>query len=75
MLTSREFKRAFQDAKPGTWVKYYHGFLWAERQLGDEFSDALNKLGRAAWALYKNGEATLVQKRNGTGCEYYAVKL
>jgi hypothetical protein len=70
-MTKREFTREFAGARPGTWITYYYGFLWADRQLSKD----LDKLAKAAWALYTNGEAALVQRRNGSGCEYWAVKL
>lgn len=71
ILTKREFTRSFEAAKRGSWVWYYWGFLWADRQVNRD----LDKTAREAWQRFKDGEATLVQKRYGAGCHYYAVKL
>jgi len=68
---TKEFKRAWAAARTGTWIEYHYGYLWADRQ----FSKDLDKLGKVVWALYTNGEASLVQSRLGAGCHYYVVKL
>lgn len=70
-MTKKDFAKQFTAARKGAWIQYYFGFLWAARYLDKD----LDKLGKAVWALYTNGEATLVQRRDGAGCRYYAVKL
>jgi len=70
-MTKQELTRAFRSAPRGTFVGYYYGFLWADRLANKD----VDKVGKAAWALYTNGEATLVQIRSGAGCHYFAVKL
>ena len=72
-MTKKDFQRRFSDLRQGQWLTYHIGFLMADRVV-DKVADAIAK---AAWTLYKNGEAVLVCQplHDSPGHEYFAVKL
>jgi hypothetical protein len=72
-MTKKDFARRFTGLRPGQGLIYHIGFLMADRTV----DKAVDAVGKAAWVLYKNGEATLVCRplHDSPGYEYMAVKL
>lgn len=73
-MTAQEFNRSIRNKKRGEVIVYHNGDLQYDRQMPG--AGLLRELANAAWASYKTGMATLVQKRIGkNNFAYMAVKI
>lgn len=71
MTTAEEFKKILSAVRHRTWITYYTGFIFADRQK----DTAVDELGKEAYKAFKDGRVLLVQRRVRPDVyDYIAVK-